>query len=60
MTDNAFFVGKEIDYGAVRVAVHVARAIEKLRRLNSLTWSHHQAVASLEATDQDRLLPRQQ
>lgn len=36
--------------------VRVSQAIEPPRRRGELTWSHHRAVASLEAEDQDRWL----
>ncbi len=37
-------------------AIRVSDAIEDTRRLASLSWSHHQLVAPLEAKDQDRWL----
>jgi hypothetical protein len=41
---------------SVRNAMWVSSRIEPVRRLTNLSWSHHQAVASLEPKEQDRLL----
>jgi N6-adenosine-specific RNA methylase IME4 len=45
-----------VTYGSARVAAHVSSSIELLRRLNTLSFSHHQAVASLSIETQNRLL----
>jgi len=43
-------------YQTFRISGWVAGRIEVFRRLNSLSWSHHQAVAALEPKEQDRFL----
>jgi hypothetical protein len=43
---------------SVRNYTWVAQRIPPVRRSNKLSWSHHQAVASLDPPDQDRLLRR--
>jgi phage N-6-adenine-methyltransferase len=48
----------EMDYAyqTLRDDAWVAGKIELSRRRDNLSWSHHKEVASLEASDQDRLL----
>lgn len=41
---------------SARQAMRVSLAIEPGRRLPALSWSHHQAVASLKPKEQDKLL----
>jgi hypothetical protein len=44
--------------GTLQEAARVADRIESPRRLGSLSWSHHQAVAALDVPEQDALLHR--
>jgi len=54
ISETAAELGKSC--GACRIAKHVAAEFEPLRRRNTLPFSFHQAVASLEEDDQDELL----
>jgi len=49
------FAGR-YSYASLRELGRVARAIEPSRRLDGVSWSHHQVVASLQPADQDRWL----
>ncbi len=46
----------DYDYGYLTNMVSVARKFDFSRRVKSLSWSHHQAVAALPEPEQNRLL----
>ena len=43
-------------YGSLRNMLYVAGKIELSRRRDNLSWSHHYEIASLEDSDQDRII----
>lgn len=47
-----------IDYGVLRNLATVARKVEESRRRDSLSWSHHAAIAALPVEVGDALLDR--
>jgi len=46
----------DYDYQTLRDAKWLSSKIELSRRRDNLSWSHHQEVAALEPTEQDKLL----
>ena len=45
-----------ISVDSIRQAQWVSEKVPVINRINNLTWTHHLAIASLDAADQKRIL----